>query len=471
MKEIDENLKEKVLDIIKRKGEAYSNKFKNSDIKTLLHEVDVYQAELEAQNEELRKKEHDLIVANEQNQKLFNEAPFPYLLLDSNLSIVEANFLAQDFFHFTKSKKNTLIFSSFIKEGGMKHFIDWIISDEYKKNYLELDLINFEKQSNKFRLFLKDYSDKKGWYLLALRDIQKEYSLRKDLSKRNLLLNEITQNQENLLIVYDDKYKIIFLNDTFLEFFDSKNISDFIVIYSDIQNTFIKSENFFSVDTIIEAHWTDIIINLNKKENFVLLNEKRTGKVKAFIVSVSKSKSNNVICSLSEVTNISLEKRKLEKRVFFDELTQIYNRAKFNDFLDSEFAFFKRQKLDLSIVMFDIDFFKDINDTHGHDIGDEVLKHLCEIVSIRLRESDIFARWGGEEFIILLKACSKEDACSFAESLRSNIEESIFINKIKVTCSFGVTSMQEEDTIKTYLKRVDELLYKSKHNGRNCVSC
>ncbi|NCB13282.1 MAG: GGDEF domain-containing protein, partial [Erysipelotrichia bacterium] len=280
-----------------------------------------------------------------------------------------------------------------------------------------------------------------------------------------------TQNQENLLIVYDDKYKIIFLNDTFLEFFDSKDISDFIVIYSDIQNTFIKSENFFSVDTIIEAHWTDIIINLNKKENFVLLNEKRTGKVKAFIVSVSKSKSNNVICSLSEVTNISLEKRKLEKRVFFDELTQIYNRAKFNDFLDTEFAFFKRQKLDLSIVMFDIDFFKDINDTHGHDIGDEVLKHLCEIVSIRLRESDIFARWGGEEFIILLKACSKEDACSFAESLRSNIEESIFINKIKVTCSFGVTSMQEEDTIKTYLKRVDELLYKSKHDGRNCVSC
>jgi diguanylate cyclase (GGDEF)-like protein len=121
--------------------------------------------------------------------------------------------------------------------------------------------------------------------------------------------------------------------------------------------------------------------------------------------------------------------------------------------------------------MFDIDFFKDINDNYGHDVGDEVLKYLSEIVSTRLRESDIFARWGGEEFIILLKACSKEDACSFAQNLKSNIEEAIFPHEIKMTCSFGVTTILPEDSIKTFLKRVDELLYLSKRNGRNRVSC
>ena len=90
--EENKELREKAYEIIKRKGEFFSLKFQHSDLKTLLHELDVYQAELEAQNEELRNKENDLIIANERNEKLFNEAPFPYLLLDNNLSVVEANF-------------------------------------------------------------------------------------------------------------------------------------------------------------------------------------------------------------------------------------------------------------------------------------------------------------------------------------------------------------------------------------------
>ena len=471
MPENNEQLREKAYEIIKRKGEVFSSKFESSDLKTLIHELDVYQAELEAQNEELRNKELALINANVKNQKLFNEAPFPYLLLDNSLVIIEANFLAQDFFNFTKSKKSTVLFSTYIKQGEMKKFLNWIVSNEYKNNYLELDLVNFNKKSNRFRLYLKDYEKGKEGYLLSLRDVQKEVDLAEDLNKKNLLLNEITQNQENLIIVYDNEYNLLFLNDKFLEFYASKDISDFRIKYDSIDCTFIKNEGFFSVDTKINLHWTDMMINSEQKNNLILINEKKSDEVKAFIVSISRSKTDHIICSLSEVTDISLEKRKLEKRVFYDELTQIYNRAKFNDFLNTEFSFFKRQSLDLSIVMFDIDFFKDINDNYGHDVGDEVLKYLSEIVSSRLRESDIFARWGGEEFIILLKACSKEDACSFAQSLRHNIEEAIFVNNIKVTCSFGVTSMQEEDTIKTYLKRVDELLYKSKHNGRNCVSC
>ena len=121
--------------------------------------------------------------------------------------------------------------------------------------------------------------------------------------------------------------------------------------------------------------------------------------------------------------------------------------------------------------MLDIDFFKDINDNHGHDIGDEVLKYLSQIVNERLRESDIFARWGGEEFVILLKSCPKEEANRLADELRLKIQNTSFINNISVTCSFGVTSMLEEDSIKDFIKRVDTLLYTSKKNGRNRVTC
>ena len=199
--EENKELREKAYEIIKRKGEFFSLKFQHSDLKTLLHELDVYQAELEAQNEELRNKELALINANVKNQKLFNEAPFPYLLLDNSLVIIEANFLAQDFFNFTKSKKSTVLFSTYIKQGEMKKFLNWIVSNEYKNNYLELDLVNFNKKSNRFRLYLKDYEKGKEGYLLSLRDVQKEVDLAEDLNKKNLLLNEITQNQENLIIV------------------------------------------------------------------------------------------------------------------------------------------------------------------------------------------------------------------------------------------------------------------------------
>ena len=287
MSENNEKLREKAYEIIKRKGEGFSSKFENSDLKTLLHELDVYQAELEAQNEELRNKELALINANVKNQKLFNEAPFPYLLLDNSLTILEANFLAHDFFDFTRSKKSMVLFSTYIKQGEMKKFLNWIVSNEYKNNYLELDLVNFNKNSNKFRLYLKDYKKEKEGYLLALRDVQKEVDLAEDLNKKNLLLNEITQDQENMIMIYDTK---------------------------------------------IDLHWTDMMINTDQKNNLILINEKKTDEVKAFIVSISRSKTDNIICSLSEVTDISLEKRKLEKRVFYDELTQIYNRAKFNDF-------------------------------------------------------------------------------------------------------------------------------------------
>ena len=469
--EENKELREKAYEIIKRKGEFFSLKFQHSDLKTLLHELDVYQAELEAQNEELRNKENDLIIANERNEKLFNEAPFPYLLLDNNLSVVEANFLAQGFFNFARSKKSKILFSTYIKEGKMKEFLDWIISKDYENNYLELDLVNFNKKSNKFKLFLKEYSEEKNWYLLALRDIQKEYDLTKELNKKNSLLSEITQNQENMLMVYDENKNLIFLNDRFLDFFGLENISDFRIKYGSVSNAFIKDEDFFSVDTKLGSNWLDLLINSKNKENIVLLNDKKNDDIKAFIINISKSKTNNFICSYSEITNISLEKRELEKRVYRDELTKIFNRAKFNDFLNTEFSFFKRQKLDLSIIMLDIDFFKDINDNHGHDIGDEVLKYLSQIVNERLRESDIFARWGGEEFVILLKSCPKEEAYRFADELRLKIQNTSFINNISVTCSFGVTSMLEEDSIKDFIKRVDTLLYTSKKNGRNRVTC
>jgi len=152
-----------------------------------------------------------------------------------------------------------------------------------------------------------------------------------------------------------------------------------------------------------------------------------------------------------------------------DALTGIYNRHGVNEVLNQKLEEFKRNKKDFSVIFFDIDFFKKVNDTYGHDMGDYVLENIVKIVATEIRASDIFARWGGEEFIIFLPNTKSIYAVDIAEKLRKLIQNHAFSNIKNVTCSFGVTQLMEQDTKSSFLKRVDTLLYKAKESGRNKV--
>ena len=170
-----------------------------------------------------------------------------------------------------------------------------------------------------------------------------------------------------------------------------------------------------------------------------------------------------------EIKKREILEKKLEILATFDNLTSVYNRYKLDLSLEEQIEIVKRYKRDLSIIFCDIDFFKKINDIYGHKIGDKVLRELANFISERLRKSDIFGRWGGEEFLILLPETSKEEAVILAEKLRKNIEKYRF-NKIgKLTCSFGVVTLKENDNLDTIILRVDKKLYEAKLNGRNRV--
>lgn len=119
--------------------------------------------------------------------------------------------------------------------------------------------------------------------------------------------------------------------------------------------------------------------------------------------------------------------------------------------------------------MFDIDHFKKVNDTYGHDVGDYVLESISKIIKTSVRETDIFARWGGEEFLILCAEINIENTEILAEKLRESIGTYNFENVGNITASFGVTIYDEKDDRDTFLKRVDEALYEAKENGRNRV--
>lgn len=167
------------------------------------------------------------------------------------------------------------------------------------------------------------------------------------------------------------------------------------------------------------------------------------------------------------------ERRQLEEQLTMaatiDKLTGAFNRHTFEDLLDRERSRAQRHKSALSLIMADIDHFKKINDTHGHQTGDKVLQSVADIIRQSIRRSDMLGRWGGEEFMILAPETTAVNATALAEKLRRNAEDCEFPLFNRVTISMGVTALQHDDSVETLIARVDAALYDAKHNGRNRV--
>ncbi len=163
----------------------------------------------------------------------------------------------------------------------------------------------------------------------------------------------------------------------------------------------------------------------------------------------------------------------LRKESMNDSLTGIYNRRYMQMYLKTKVEEFVTFKRNFGVLFFDIDFFKNVNDTYGHNAGDAVLKMVALSARSVLRKSDVIARWGGEEFLILVDSMEFEDLEKKAESLRTIIEQSEILyddKKIKVTVSVGATTIRDGDDDISVVDRSDKLMYESKVSGRNRIS-
>lgn len=152
-----------------------------------------------------------------------------------------------------------------------------------------------------------------------------------------------------------------------------------------------------------------------------------------------------------------------------DLLTKIANRKMFEEQLEKEISRSFRYSHHLSFVIFDIDFFKRINDTFGHKEGDKVLAKIAKLVSANIREIDFLARWGGEEFVLIFPCLDMTDAMTASEKLRKLISRHQIKKDCLLTCSFGVTELDRGDTVESLFSRADKALYKAKNAGRNRV--
>jgi two-component system cell cycle response regulator len=158
-----------------------------------------------------------------------------------------------------------------------------------------------------------------------------------------------------------------------------------------------------------------------------------------------------------------------------DGLTKLFNKRYLMDRLDSELKFAQRHETSLSLLLLDIDHFKKVNDTHGHPIGDEVLRRVAGILGASARKIDIVARYGGEEFAIVLEATDRAGARQLAERIRADVSKQQFKSangSFQVTLSLGVAGYPEDATAKEIIiARADESLYAAKHGGRNQTVC
>jgi len=226
-----------------------------------------------------------------------------------------------------------------------------------------------------------------------------------------------------------------------------------------------------------------MVVNIENLIKALSINndQAKTDALSHMVLEAIASDKDNIIMTdlmIEMLQRNSLLNRQLENKILeverlsvTDQLTGAFNRRKFIKVLENEMDRMIRYDRSFSLIMFDIDHFKNVNDTYGHDVGDFVLRDISKNAMERLRVSDTFARWGGEEFMVLAPETTLEDGIQLAEILRASIEEYNFSPVPKVTSSFGVVCSSEEalESIDDLTKAVDEALYFAKRTGRNKV--
>lgn len=276
---------------------------------------------------------------------------------------------------------------------------------------------------------------------------------KKNIIKNSLFLLEIQEIEKTPIHIY----------------YHNKIIQFSIEVSNDYKEIISSSFKFYLVhnnQVIIDILTNDFVYEENQFNQFQELL--KFGLDEEAMV-VNKKLQEEVDKKLNELLEQENLNSKLSNKAYIDNLTGAFNRYKFEEVFAYEMERLKRFQHTFCIAMIDIDHFKNFNDTFGHLIGDEVLIMLARQSKKVLRSIDIFARWGGEEFLILFTETSIEDSIKVANKLRESIAALEHETAGHITASFGVSQIDSNDSLDDILKRCDDALYRAKGNGRNRV--
>ncbi|NPA72201.1 MAG: diguanylate cyclase [Gammaproteobacteria bacterium] len=278
-------------------------------------------------------------------------------------------------------------------------------------------------------------------------------------------------NSASEIIFVSDRTGIVEANQHFFEFYtEVESLEAFLKKYGCISETFAAEEGYLQ-KTMAGVTWYEYVANHPSVNHIAKIYQ--AGEPHYFRVKVTSMHSLDKVLFtilLLDITREELYKEQLEQLSLTDALTGISNRLYFNRNLRKEIQRAHRYQTPLSLIMFDVDHFKQVNDTFGHDVGDRVLIELSNLVQSQLRDTDMLCRFGGEEFMIILPETELSEAQQTAERLREIIANSSSEEfPTPLTVSFGVAHITKWDSEKTLLKRIDQALYLAKERGRNRV--
>ncbi len=261
-------------------------------------------------------------------------------------------------------------------------------------------------------------------------------------------LQKIIDSQNTLLFVTNDD-SIEFANQRFIDYFKAKDMDD-------IKRKGLRLYHFLDDDL---KSYEELYHFTNDDEKHITI-EKDT-----FIMQATLIESMHKLFTLSKVTSLNNAKQNLENEVQLDALTGAYRKKYFDKRVEKELA----DKNACALAVLDIDDFKRVNDIYGHQVGDQVLQEFTTLIQSELHEDDIFARWGGEEFLILLKGDNTDETMERIEVMRRHIDAFSFATIDHLTASFGVAWYQDDDDSSSLLNRADKALYKAKSSGKNKI--
>lgn len=405
---------------------------------------------------------------------------------------------------------------------------DWVINEEQNHDAIIRYLNEIQTTYNTFTAFfisdttynyyhpdglvkrISPDEERDTWYF-RVRAMKEDYEINLDLDKENndaltIFINyRVYDYQKRFIGVtgigltvdsihklinhYQDKYK---RNILFLDKQGNIKLSNNDVNTKEKSSHSNKAYSLLKKHDLISKILSNTTLSLQQKDNDqqILLNSRFIEEFDWYLVVIQSELPgsgklakalllNLVICSVITMvvvllTNrtISFYQKDIEKMATKDKLTGLYNRQAFDMLFKQVLLDMDRHPLNLSLLMIDADNFKQINDNFGHLAGDATLKNLAQTLQQRLRKVDIVSRWGGEEFLIILKDCTIEVANNMAEELRLSIMNNpLRVNgdTIECTISIGITTYKPGDNMDTLINRADKAMYAAKKQGRNCV--
>jgi diguanylate cyclase (GGDEF)-like protein len=363
------------------------------------------------------------------------------------------------------------VFVPMTSKDGLRYVVAADIEISHIKALLRQSLLKSLFYGALFLLFIIPFQIAYNWQMiLANKILEQTVSERtQELQSKHDETQEILNSSSDIIMLTDGE-RIDAANSAFHKFFGTTSLAEFDARGLKLVDYLLRYQHID--DTEERSHpleWIEKMKNLPDNERLVILKSESEGAPSVFRININPAGKRFAV-SLTDVTQLT---RKSEQYLYLathDSLTSCFNRSYFEAELAASIVRVKRYHSAVSVALLDIDHFKNFNDNYGHPVGDVVLIEFTKLISRSIRTGDLLARWGGEEFVLLLPDSDLESAHKAADKLRHLIAKTDLAKvPSRVTVSIGVIQLAEDDAVKSIMDRVDHALYEAKESGRNRV--